>query len=350
MKVATVLSLAVMASSVSAMPTFRWKRKLITEIRTVYVTEAGPPLTVPWPGNDVAKAAEPTAASNNFNWDWIINIPSRPRKSSSKSSSIPPAVTEAPAPTSAPAPVVSEIPDITSSSAPDTTPSAGPVVEKPDDEGSQTEEPEIPQKPVETSAAPVVTSKPAPVVVPTTSSVVAPAPVETSTPATPADNGLSKFAQTVLNEHNRYRALHSANPLTWSAELAANAASHAAKCVWKHSKTAGQGENIAIYGPTTKIFDGTHADPTSSIRDWYNEYPKYNGQSYTSGAGHFTQVVWKSTTEIGCAMPICETMVNEDGTPALGGKNIAFLVCGYKAPGNYLGMFTQNVQALPNSS
>lgn len=42
--------------------------------------------------------------------------------------------------------------------------------------------------------------------------------------------------------------------------------------------------------------------------------------------GHYTQVVWKDTTLIGCAFNLaCRTM--------------DFLVCQYKSPGNYQGQF-----------
>lgn len=48
-------------------------------------------------------------------------------------------------------------------------------------------------------------------------------------------------------------------------------------------------------------------------------------------------------------MPVCGSMKDEDGNPFLGGGKVAFLVCAYKAPGNYIGQFAANVQAKPNA-
>jgi uncharacterized protein YkwD len=73
---------------------------------------------------------------------------------------------------------------------------------------------------------------------------------------------------------------------------------------------------------------------TSAVDAWYNEVFGYN---YITGApfpgkkvGHFTQVVWKDSTEIGCASKAC---------PGLG----TFYVCDYNPSGNYAGEYTANV-------
>lgn len=70
-------------------------------------------------------------------------------------------------------------------------------------------------------------------------------------------------------------------------------------------------------------------------RAWYLEIFDYNfltGQSFTGKeVGHFTQLVWRTTTEIGCAATNC---------PNLPG---VLYVCDYSPPGNYIGEYVKNV-------
>lgn len=87
----------------------------------------------------------------------------------------------------------------------------------------------------------------------------------------------------------------------------------------------GTGQNIAYGYPSM----------TAVIDAWYNEVSDYDYNRGTSKngkvTGHFTQVVWKGTTEIGCGSTYCAN---------LGGT---YYVCDYKAPGNYYGEYTANV-------
>jgi len=64
---------------------------------------------------------------------------------------------------------------------------------------------------------------------------------------------------------------------------------------------------------------------------WYNEYKKYDyrSRSYQPGTGHFTQVIWKGSQEVGFAQAK--------------GTSMNFAVAMYYPPGNYVGQFDQNV-------
>lgn len=131
----------------------------------------------------------------------------------------------------------------------------------------------------------------------------------------------------VLAAHNAYRARHGAAALTWSAPLAANAQGWADTCNFEHSGVANAGENLAAWS-------GGGRSAVDMVDRWYAENTDYDyvaGRS-ANGApiGHFTQMVWKGSTELGCGVSQC---------PALG----SYLVCQYAPQGNILGQFTQNV-------
>lgn len=67
-----------------------------------------------------------------------------------------------------------------------------------------------------------------------------------------------------------------------------------------------------------------------SVQGWANEAPLYPpGGDWTPAAGHFTQLVWKGTSQVGCGMANCA------------GSN--FVVCNYNSPGNVVGDFAANV-------
>lgn len=158
----------------------------------------------------------------------------------------------------------------------------------------------------------------------------------------------STYQQAAVLHHNLHRANHSAPDLTWDDKLASIAASIAGTCVWKHNVTAGgggYGQNIAA--------GSTSANISSVITDgWYNgEVNAFNGlygQASPSTAnfeswGHFSQVVWKDTTTVGCATVDC---TNQAG----GLQNLdcplcaqIFTVCNYGPPGNYANEYGANI-------
>ena len=59
----------------------------------------------------------------------------------------------------------------------------------------------------------------------------------------------------------------------------------------------------------------------------------FNGDGFSSGTGHFTQVVWKESTTLG----IGRAEVSE------GKRKCAYIVGRYKPAGNMMGQFKENV-------
>lgn len=137
--------------------------------------------------------------------------------------------------------------------------------------------------------------------------------------------GGAGLRQEALAAHNRFRVQHCVPPLAWSSRLANTAQDWANRCEFVHS-TNGLGENLAI--GTTGAFP-----PAAQVRSWYDEINDYdfaNGQSRTGQAvGHFTQVVWRNTTQVGCGVATCQ------------GQDL--LVCNYSPAGNFRGQYVQNV-------
>ncbi|KAH6917211.1 PR-1-like protein [Coprinopsis sp. MPI-PUGE-AT-0042] len=153
-----------------------------------------------------------------------------------------------------------------------------------------------------------------------------------SASGSPADLSLTlerRSSQDWLNAHNTVRARHGARALTWGSDLEAAARNWAQRCVWQHSGGAvgSYGENLAA---------GTGSFPISSaVKSWADEVVDYNPNN--PQASHFTQVVWKSTTRLGCATVTCNPFV-------FGNQPATYHVCEYDPPGNFIGRFPENVQ------
>lgn len=135
-----------------------------------------------------------------------------------------------------------------------------------------------------------------------------------------ASNTLTPDQQNeALTLHNQLRAKHHAPSMTWDNNLARYAARHASSCEFEHSH-GHYGENLAAGFPTV----------SKAIKKWYDEKQWYSYQKaqYNHGTGHFTQIVWKSSTKLGCALIPCN---GKHGTPG------NYFVCEYNPPGNILG-------------
>lgn len=128
----------------------------------------------------------------------------------------------------------------------------------------------------------------------------------------------------MLDAHNTYRAQNQAGPLTWSTTLASYAQEHASGCVFEHTG-----------GPYGEKLAAGYGSIQASIDAWYDEQSEYNfnDPGFSESTGHFTQVVWVGSSQLGCAWVECNTA----STPGY------YLMCEYENAGNVLGEFPQNV-------
>ena len=135
--------------------------------------------------------------------------------------------------------------------------------------------------------------------------------------------------QDLLDSHNAMRAKHCAPPLAWSPKLAAYAQNWANAmrdrgCKFEHSRGNKFGENLA--GGTSGTLDGRAVTAM-----WYDEVKIYSFKNggFSMETGHFTQLVWRATTQVGCATSSCNGM--------------DLWVCEYDPPGNVETMYRSNV-------
>lgn len=150
-----------------------------------------------------------------------------------------------------------------------------------------------------------------------------------------ADAGpqLSALATEALAAHNAVRDAATPTPepalpaLTWNNDAALLALDWALRCQWQHRDPNSLGENI---------FASTNAVTiTQAVNTWASEAVGYDyaTNSCATGdvCGHYTQLVWRSTTSVGCAVQQCTT-----GSP-FGSGDWWFVVCDYAPPGNFVG-------------
>ena len=177
-------------------------------------------------------------------------------------------------------------------------------------------------------AAPILfrrrVSRPIPKPVPSPTPSASPTTNPTTTPAP------SSTAKTLLDRHNFYRAQVGVPALKWSDRLASNAqgwannlASRGGKTL-QHSSGSGEGENLWM-GSAGYFSQQTMVDGWGEEKKYYKPgvFPDVSTTGNWSDVGHYTQLVWRNTTEVGCAIATA------------GGNDI--LVCRYSPPGNYMG-------------
>lgn len=137
-----------------------------------------------------------------------------------------------------------------------------------------------------------------------------------------------------LNNCARKTVTPAASPplanLTWSAALATQAQNYANNCNYAHSGMAGVGENIYA-GAVSSGFPSNVE--TAAANSWLGEQSGYNYAANTCSVaqcGHYTQMVWRTTTSVGCGIRQCTT--NSPFQPPF--TNWTFVVCQYSPPGN----------------
>ena len=139
----------------------------------------------------------------------------------------------------------------------------------------------------------------------------------------------SVFIHSILEAHNAARYDKQLPNLTWSTQLAADAqrwANHLAETdKGEHDPSTRGKEGENIWWGTTEAFTFTQMVSfwVDEKKDFvYGVFPNVRKRG-SAVVGHYTQVIWKNTTAVGCAL-------------SSNGKT-DFLVCRYSPPGNIIG-------------
>ncbi|KHC49253.1 hypothetical protein W5O_00741 [Candida albicans Ca6] len=133
----------------------------------------------------------------------------------------------------------------------------------------------------------------------------------------------ASFASEILDAHNKYRAQHKVGDLSWDVDTYNYAKNNADNydCSGVLTHTHGKfGENLAA----------GFKDGASTVAAWVDEPISYSDASFVYN--HFTQVIWKGSTKVGCAYKDCRK--SNWGL---------YVVCEYDPYGNVIGQGSKNV-------
>jgi hypothetical protein len=126
-------------------------------------------------------------------------------------------------------------------------------------------------------------------------------------------------------------------PLTLTKELNTMAQKYAEKLasmnVMKHSNRSNRRLGKQVCGENLYACWGKKATGIDASQSWYDEIKDYNFEypsKKTGVVGHFTQLVWKDSKEVGFGV-------------AKSKQGWYYLVANYYPAGNYIGMELQNV-------
>lgn len=137
----------------------------------------------------------------------------------------------------------------------------------------------------------------------------------------------------LLGAHNDERAAHGLPQLAWSADLAAGAQRSAAALIATGDPlSAHRRRGVArAYGENLWLGSRGAYDYAHMVSRWLDErrlyahgaLPHISSSGNWADAGHYSQIIWRTTTQMGCAIASSDTL--------------DVLICQYDPPGNVAG-------------
>lgn len=140
------------------------------------------------------------------------------------------------------------------------------------------------------------------------------------------------FRRVMLGGQNAARAAVGLTPLTWDERLAAAAGRYAATLArsgrFEHAEqpmdASRQGENLWMGTRDAYRYDEMLSHWLDERRVYVNAaVPAVSRTGHWQDAGHYSQIVWRQTRSVGCAM--------------VAGRDDDYLVCRYSPGGNVYG-------------
>ncbi|CAG5036512.1 unnamed protein product [Parnassius apollo] len=143
----------------------------------------------------------------------------------------------------------------------------------------------------------------------------------------------SEFENDTLETHNEYRREHGVPPLILNKDICKVSQKWAEELAKKDAMSYSLNQNFG-----ENVYCGWSPDPNVKIKardcveKWYSEIKDYSfgREPEILTCGHFTQIVWKNTRELGVG-----------SAKSKSGK--LYVVANYFPPGNYSGQFVKNV-------
>jgi hypothetical protein len=140
------------------------------------------------------------------------------------------------------------------------------------------------------------------------------------------------FNTRLLAAHNQERAAAGVPPLTWNDDLAiqarawANTLASTGKFEHSPDEPGKEPEGENLWAGTPRAFS-----PESMVGLWVAEKKDYRAGTFPNNSrsgdvenvGHYTQLIWRSSGQVGCATAV--------------GRSEEFLVCRYSRAGNVYG-------------
>ena len=148
-----------------------------------------------------------------------------------------------------------------------------------------------------------------------------------------SNSDFNSFCLEAVDSHNKFRKMHHVPPLKLNKDICIISENYAKtlatklKCL-QHSDNEYKGEPL---GENLFCCWGMEVTGHGISKHWYDEIKKYNfNGDWQSGCGHFTQLVWKDTKEVGFGK-----WKDKNGK--------TYVVANYFPAGNYMGTFKYNV-------
>lgn len=150
----------------------------------------------------------------------------------------------------------------------------------------------------------------------------------------------------IIQLHNKLRSgvyptASNMEYMVWDDELERSATHWAEQCQWDH----GPHDLLRSIGQNLGVHWGRYRPPAFHVQAWYDEVKDYTYPyphecnpwcpDRCSGpmCTHYTQLVWATTSRVGCAVHVCPQM-NVWGEIW---ENAVYLVCNYSPKGNWIG-------------
>ncbi|KAL8114065.1 hypothetical protein AgCh_021085 [Apium graveolens] len=146
-------------------------------------------------------------------------------------------------------------------------------------------------------------------------------------PPQPVNLDDNPVAKEFLHLHNLARRHARLPPFVWDPKLEEYAKQYGLK-----RKNSGDCSTLVHsmgpYGENLFWGKGSGWKPKDAVKRWVKEHRFYDQETNECKpgkmCGHYTQVVWRDTISVGCAVEICP-------------NNDTLTICSYDPPGNYLG-------------